>query len=304
MRGASIEVFQIGSGMLRCELSHIDLDKSSVHYNELSISSRGIGDMPSGRGGIVITDTNPDGHFNGRVLAGNAMLYYPPGSEFCGTTTGVYRDWNITFDVEEWARSCAALGVPDAEPLCAQRRLLKPDDATLDSLRVFVQSLEQNLRQNHAAINMPATRHSLHKHLIDLLSQATVSALQEPFYGARSGVSQSITVRRAEEFLQANSHEPVTLNDLCAAMNVSERTLRYAFGSVMGISPIAYLRVLRLNRVRRAIQNPLQVPEKVYEVAFQNGFTHLGRFSRDYKLLFGELPSVTLASARNTQSVR
>jgi AraC family ethanolamine operon transcriptional activator len=57
---------------------------------------------------------------------------------------------------------------------------------------------------------------------------------------------------------------------------------------------MAYLKTLRLHSVFRALKTPQPSPKTVTEVATQFGFYHLGFFARDYKQMFGELPSATL----------
>lgn len=60
----------------------------------------------------------------------------------------------------------------------------------------------------------------------------------------------------------------------------------------MQISPVTYLRTMRLNRVRSELR---QCPAStVGDVAARWGFWHLSRFAREYRALFGELPSATL----------
>jgi len=87
-----------------------------------------------------------------------------------------------------------------------------------------------------------------------------------------------------------------TIVDICAALGVSERTLRYAFHEYVGMSPVAYLRIRRLNHVRSVLASSDPRDVTITQVAMRYGFWHLGRFSGDYKLMFGEAPSVTLAS--------
>src|SRR4051794_6771196 len=57
-------------------------------------------------------------------------------------------------------------------------------------------------------------------------------------------------VRRALAYLRQHVAESVTLTDLAAATGVSERTLRRNFSRFIGLSPLAYLRRLRLTAVR------------------------------------------------------
>ena len=92
----------------------------------------------------------------------------------------------------------------------------------------------------------------------------------------------------------ASSGRRPRMTDLCRALNTSERTLRYAFMDVVGMSPARYLKGLRLNRVHRALLAGDPTSTLVKEVAFENGFWHLPQFARSYQQLFAELPSETL----------
>ncbi|VVT29169.1 helix-turn-helix domain-containing protein [Hoeflea alexandrii] len=87
-----------------------------------------------------------------------------------------------------------------------------------------------------------------------------------------------------------------TVVDICMALGVSERTLQYAFREYVGMSPVAYLRVCRLNRVRVELVSADPASTTVTQVAMRFGFFHLGRFAGDYRRLFGATPSETLAS--------
>lgn len=87
-----------------------------------------------------------------------------------------------------------------------------------------------------------------------------------------------------------------TVVDICMALGVSERTLQYAFRDYVGMSPVAYLRVCRLNRVRAELASADPAGATVTQVAMRFGFLHLGRFAGDYRRLFGVTPSETLAS--------
>lgn len=90
----------------------------------------------------------------------------------------------------------------------------------------------------------------------------------------------------------------VSLEELCEIAHVSQRTLRYSFTSILGVSPIQFLRLTRLNRVRRRLCEP-EAETTVSQAAADWGFYHLGQFARDYRRLFGESPSATLARHRH-----
>ena len=103
-------------------------------------------------------------------------------------------------------------------------------------------------------------------------------------------------VRQAEDIAQSYLDKPLTLKQLCDELETSSTALYYGFQDVFGMSPMAYIKTQRLNGVRRALKKANPETTMVMGVAQQWGFWSLNHFSRDYKKMFGELPSVTLRS--------
>ncbi|MDE1165857.1 MAG: helix-turn-helix domain-containing protein [Pseudomonas sp.] len=103
-------------------------------------------------------------------------------------------------------------------------------------------------------------------------------------------------VDRAREYALSHVDEPLSILDLCNHIGASRRKLQYCFQETLGINPVAYLRALRLNAVRRELRTGTQL-QGVQQVAARWGFWHLSRFSSDYRTLFGECPSQTLRRA-------
>ena len=87
----------------------------------------------------------------------------------------------------------------------------------------------------------------------------------------------------------------VTLSDLSAVSGVSERRVRRAFYESFGISPTVYLRTAALHEVRRALIEGMPARDAVTRAASEYGFWHLGRFAAQYRFVFGERPSETVA---------
>jgi AraC-like DNA-binding protein len=102
-------------------------------------------------------------------------------------------------------------------------------------------------------------------------------------------------VRRALDYIRENLAEPIALADLVAVSGVAGRTLIKHFADFNGVSPMRYVRNLRLERVRDELA--IGAAESVTHAALRWGFGHAGRFSVEYRRRFGESPSVTLARA-------
>ena len=110
----------------------------------------------------------------------------------------------------------------------------------------------------------------------------------------KKGRSYSQIVRTCEDYtLNLDGRRPY-MSELCAAANVSERTVQKAFQDIMGMSPTTYLHRLRLHRARDDLRQAKNGSVTVTDVALNWGFWHFGEFSRAYRNCFGEVPSSTL----------
>lgn len=105
------------------------------------------------------------------------------------------------------------------------------------------------------------------------------------------------TIAAIRQLVSRNSCCPSSVAELTVALGVSRRTLQNACQEIVGLSPIQYLRALRLSEARRMMEQS----RSVTEVATQFGFWHLSYFARDYHAMFGELPSKTLERVRACQ---
>ena len=112
--------------------------------------------------------------------------------------------------------------------------------------------------------------------------------------------------RRRDVFLAArngiDSIDSVELSvgRLCRITGVSRRTLETCFDEAVAMSPLQYLKIKRLNDVRRELVNAPGVGTTIGDVAARHGIWHLSRLSKEYGQLFGELPSATLRRNRSS----
>ncbi|MDI9849895.1 AraC family transcriptional regulator [Rhodoblastus sp. 17X3] len=105
-------------------------------------------------------------------------------------------------------------------------------------------------------------------------------------------------VRIAEQFIEANWDQPVTIEGLTSAANVSARSLFSTFRSARGYSPMEFVKRVRLGRAWQKLSHP-DANTSVSTVAFECGFGNPGHFAVDYRRQFGERPSETLRRGRN-----
>lgn len=164
---------------------------------------------------------------------------------------------------------------------------------TLPPLRAYLNQLYELLIQRSTLLQKPDFQQLILQDFLPLL--ITALPLQpERLKAPVKAFRRSRLVQQANDYLQAHLDQTLTLTDLCHALGTSSRALCYGFQEMFGISPMSYLKILRLQGVYRALKAANSDNKTVTEIASQFGFYHLGYFAQDYRQMFGELPSETL----------
>jgi AraC-like DNA-binding protein len=115
--------------------------------------------------------------------------------------------------------------------------------------------------------------------------------LREP---ARPAVPAS--ARLAEDYILEHLHEPLTVAEVAASVGTSTRALQRGFLQHLGMTPTQYIRWRRLQRVHADLVAGDPARTHITDVAARWGFSHHGRFARDYRRAFGVTPTMTLNS--------
>jgi transcriptional regulator GlxA family with amidase domain len=89
----------------------------------------------------------------------------------------------------------------------------------------------------------------------------------------------------------------LTLADIAAHAGVSARSLQNGFQSFRGMTPMAFLRWVRLQSAHRALLAVDPAAATVTEIALACGFGHMGEFSTLYRRTYGETPKQTLSKS-------
>jgi AraC family ethanolamine operon transcriptional activator len=213
------------------------------------------------------------------------------------------REANLVFPGN--ATHCAFYIRPDIFEACAQA-LDRPDlnaqfftsnhvysPESLPALRAYLNQLYDLLKQRSPLLQKPDFQQLILRDFLPLLITA-LPLQQERLKAPVKAFRRSQMVKQANDYMQAHLDQPLTLSDLCQALDTSSRALCYGFQEVFGISPMAYLKLLRLQGVHRALKAADPGTKTVTGIAAQFGFWHLGYFAHDYHQMFGELPSETL----------
>jgi AraC-like DNA-binding protein len=101
-------------------------------------------------------------------------------------------------------------------------------------------------------------------------------------------------VRSVEDYLQETGDRLLHISQICFELGLSRRSLHRAFHEIFGIGPLTFLRQKRLCAVHSILKRNSPETTTVAQVAIEQGFIELGRFSQYYRAMFGETPSQTL----------
>ncbi|MFM0729965.1 helix-turn-helix domain-containing protein [Paraburkholderia sediminicola] len=250
------------------------------------------GVSPTGLASIAVPLYAPlVGTFQGRRVDGYALLLLGAGEEFRFYTPESMHYAGISVSVEMMDE---LLSVTVGEHAGRQIKggVLALSDEHGAMLRERLAPFLDSAERNTAAFAHPAATKVFRDEMISVLLGLIESVSQTPARDL-THTTYSDIVRRCERILQDNAEQPITVLDLCRALRCSRRTLQTSFQRVTNVTPVEYLRSIRLNAVHRLLRMTSAEELLIGDAACRWGFTHLGYFAREYRDLFGELPSQT-----------
>ena len=245
--------------------------------------------VPDGR-------STSDVHFCGRRQAwgsGRAVLRAAADAGFALHTPRDFGIYGVAVD-EAWLRLQL-----DRLRLPAPKALVQARGVSLGVHLSICETIEAMLRLSAAGDGEQSwgrmALQAMIDHLLRLLSDSEEDALTMIEFDLSR--RRWAVVMTARALVSHPMNHAMTVDDLCAELHVTRRTLHNHFQRVVGESPADFLKAVRLNACRRRLRESDARTVSVQEVAAHWGFFHMGHFSADYKAMFGELPSQTLRTA-------
>ncbi|MDF1749249.1 MAG: AraC family transcriptional regulator [Alphaproteobacteria bacterium] len=168
--------------------------------------------------------------------------------------------------------------------------ILTPGGAIVrNTIFYLAEALDGPLR----GLNNPILNAQLEDMLLTQILTLLPNSYQDVLNGHPISTVVPYNIKRAREYIHAHADKKVGLAEIVAAAGCSYRAVQRGFLDAYGVSPMAYLRTVRLRRIRAML---LAGPGEgsISEIAQKMGFCHAGRFSQAYCREFGELPSETL----------
>lgn len=124
--------------------------------------------------------------------------------------------------------------------------------------------------------------------LTQILTQLSNTS-QEELNGQAASYIVPRHIKRARDYIHAHIAEKLDMAVLADVSGCSYRTLQRGFMSAFGVSPLQYIRKVRLKAVYDEINFSSEV-STVSSIARKWGFSHMGRFAQEYQKEFGIYP--------------
>jgi AraC family ethanolamine operon transcriptional activator len=229
---------------------------------------------------------------NVQPVKDHTILYRQGGSQFELQTPGHHAIFGVVVDrswLQEYQSSAAGIATPAI--------------GTAGAFSISPASYRRLLHALHQVLIKPQSREGKQECCAETLQERILYQLLIALAdGAPTICSRNASrIRRSKEIAHAARDYVLSLPDqrisiahLCQQLRISRRALQYSFHDVFGLAPLAYLRMLKLNHVRRMLRSHSPQFSHVTHIATAWGFEHLGEFSGNYRNLFGELPSAAL----------
>jgi len=124
-----------------------------------------------------------------------------------------------------------------------------------------------------------------HNYRDELLCEATTP---KPYY-----------IKRAQAYILENAHTTLTPQEIATEVCISLRSLYAGFQAFLHCTPMAYIKGVKLDKIRHELQLGAADETSVADVASKYGICSLGNFAASYRRRFGELPRDTLLKGRS-----
>ena len=292
-----MECYQLGPGKRLAQMDVLDLGAQQVVRESQSAAVQKLGVTPPDLCTLSYCTPEPTARFSELGMgAGDTVFFMPECTEFDIYVPAGVQTVYISFSQEAFLSDARVLNPEQWEQV--PRQLCSIQTKQQASLKAAMNFWLKETEANTISDTPPDMDNMRANLLHHVLQIATTANTDDSRLSPTERVRALQTCRMARAFVEASLEAGIvpTIVDICRTLGVSERTLQYAFRAYVDMSPLVYLRLRRLNRVRATLRASDPQTTTVTAVAMRFGFLHLSRFALDYKQLFGELPSATLAS--------
>lgn len=292
LRSWDVNYSQLDPGSFKGMLRLFGREGFEITYGRFNRSLVHQGSPPAGLRTLAIpTERCTSFRWRRQEVAPRSMVVFPRDKEWEVVSSPSFEVYTLSFEEDYLNRICRDMDLPDYESLSDGVEVIRCHSADFRSAVKFLEHSFGILENRSQRKVSPA--------LIDRLKRGiavrALSLLGRP--RSREGSPpvrlRDCALERAVESITEYADVPISVGDLCEITEASERTLEYAFRERYGTTAKGFILKHRLNGVRRQLCSSDAENTTIADVANEWGFWHMGQFARDYRKLFGELPSET-----------
>lgn len=231
------------------------------------------------------------------AINSNSLIINPRHGEFAGSSKPGFRLFTFSIEEEQLRETAGQQFGSNWDKLVDESAtVLQLSTASIDKLRHTLNKLCWE-----ALLTADNYQYLDYQYYSEVLSEQLLSGVvaASPMKVSKPAKKRGKYLSRAIDYMDANYEDLISLKQLCDISGTTQRTLEYAFQETFQTSPKAFLTARKLHAARQQLNNP-SPNGKIVDIANQQGFWHLGQFAKDYRSLYGELPSDTFK--RNIRS--
>ena len=291
IRAGQYEAVIAGRGSFEAKLVRIDLHRLWMQrFTENLPHIARAATSPSRA--IVMFTTSPTAaiSWGGRDVTADVVVRVGIGQEAFHCTKGPAQWASLSLPIDDYFAAAAAMMHRDVQ-WKSDGMAVRPAAEALARLRSLHATAGALAEHAPAVLANPETARCLEQEIVAAMIASSTEAAEEDKVSVRQ--HQAI-LRRFRTLIEANADNPLYLPEICTALGVSVRTLQRCCHEQLGVSPLRYLWLRRMNMARRALTTSSPDHDTVTTIASRYGFWELGRFATAYRALFGEAPSTTL----------
>ena len=293
IQGWGVDLKQVDCGRFIADLHQVMTPEvliTDVHFNRHLIQK---GDQPPGMKTFVIMaeDATPFVWRKQEVTRDN-LIVFPDDSELDAVSRGGFHVYTLSLAEHIVKEKLQSEACPALARRVKQGGVLKAQPKKVQELRRLLRHVISQVRQCPNLL----VQQEFQQRLCDEISCYifNILDLSEENRLTLSFRKHARLVQGIETWLMDTDPEDYSVNELCRAFHINERTLRRIITKWYGVSPQQYLLANRLNAVRKELYRGCSSKAIITNVANRWGFWHMGRFALHYRRHFGELPSETL----------
>jgi len=292
---ARVNLTITGAGQFRARLTRLKLKHLEIHRFRESLPRIAFISLPPDRIFLSFSAGEVPLIFNGLAVRDGNIILHGAGAHMHQRSSGECQ-WGLISLSPEYLEICSKALTARSIELPLVSRFLRPSRVEISRFQHLFRQACHLADARQKLIEHPEVARALEQEILHAIVNclAASEADDNPKNNPKTRDHHAAVMVRLEEALKKHIDQKLNMPALCAEIGVPERTLRMCCAEFLGVSPMRYLLLQRLNMARAALRRADPSTASVTQIARNHQFLELGRFAVTYRTTFGETPSTTL----------